>query len=167
MSDTHAATEAPPVAPIFPLTEPAPAEAAAPKPAEKSKAAYLIVEPLETPTPEVEADAKANGKAPPPGKEQIVATGALTIVMVKTTGSPNVNRWNAVKLPKNAADLSVVEVHRDPTSTGPSVAVFPNKDEQIGTNPVNDGTNKTACAVGVGAVPVSFRKMSKTEWAII
>jgi hypothetical protein len=142
-----------------------------PKPTEpeKPKAAYLIVEPLETPTPEIhEEEGKPNGKTVEPSKDQILATGALTVVMVKTTGSPRVHRWNAVKLPKDAADLSVVEVHRDPTSTGPDVAVFPNKDESINDRPVNDGTNRTSCAVGVGsAKPVSFRKMSKVMWAVI
>ena len=152
-----------PPPPLFPApAEEAPAPLAAEP--EKPKAAYLIVEPLETPTPDVDPE----GKPTEPGQDQIVATGALTIVMVKTTGSPRVNKWNAVKLPKDAADLSVVEVHRDPVSNGPDVAVFPNKDEQIGALPVNDGTNKTPCAVGVGSTkPKSFRKMSKTLWAVI
>jgi hypothetical protein len=83
------------------------------------------------------------------------------------TGAPNVNRWNAVKLPKNAADLSVVEIHRDPASTAPHVAVFPNKGERIDTAPINDGTNKTECAYGVGTRPASFRKMSKELWTVM
>jgi hypothetical protein len=150
---------APPAVPSAPITPPAPVEPT------KPKAAYLIVEPLETPTSEIPV---ADGKTIPPGKEQIVATGDLTVVMVKTTGSVRVHRWNGVKLPKDAADLSVVEVHRDPASTGPDVAVFPNKDERIGTLPVNDGKNSSACAVGVGSnKPVSFRKMSKTLWVVI
>src|ERR1700681_652067 len=123
------------VDPLAPPSPPAPGTVApmvapvvAPSVPAKPKAAFLIIEPLEVPTSELP---DKDGKVPPPGKEQIVATGALTVVMVKTSGAPNKYRFNAVKLPKAAADLSVVEVHRDPASTGPDVAVFPNKDEQI------------------------------------
>jgi hypothetical protein len=160
----------PPLTP--PVTPPLTVEPMAPKEPEKPKAAYVVLDPIETPTPDTTPDPKSPAPSAPtgggPGKDQIVSTGALTIVMVKTTGSPSVNRFNAVKLPRNAADLSVVEVHRDPASTGPDVAVFPNKNEQIGTRPINDGKNQTACAVGVGSdKPKSFRKMSKTLWVVI
>ena len=159
----------PPVAPpASTIAPPAPLPPAEP---EKPKTAYVVIEPektLEVDDTPSELTVPAKGKPAGPDKAQIVSTGALTVVMVKTTGTPSVKRFNAVKLPKGAADLSVVEVHRDPTSTGPDVAVFPNKDESIGTLPVNDGKNSGACAVGVSSSkPVSFRKMSKTLWVVI
>jgi hypothetical protein len=169
----------PPGAPINPFTPPeeppastiAPPAPLPPAEPEKPKTAYVVIEPekiLEVDDTPSEPTVAPKGKPTVPDKAQIVATGALTVVMVKTTGTPSVKRFNAVKLPKGAADLSVVEVHRDPTSTGPDVAVFPNKDESIGTLPVNDGKNSGACAVGVSSSkPVSFRKMSKALWAVI
>jgi hypothetical protein len=170
MSETLAPNPvAPPVAP--PTETIAPPEPLPPAEPEKPKTAYVVIEPLETPSvdpADVKPDVPAKEVTDAPEKDRIVATGALTVVMVKTIGLPRVHRWNAVKLPKDAADLSVVEVHRDPTSTGADVAVFPNKDEAIGALPVNDGTNKGVCAVGVASnKPVSFRKMSKALWAVI
>jgi hypothetical protein len=101
-------------------------------------------------------------------KEQIVSAGVLTIVMVATTGTQAKGNMNAVILPKDAADLSVVEVHRAVESTGMDVAVYPNKGESIADLPVSDGTMNAKFAKGVSsAKPVSFRKMSKTNWAII
>lgn len=180
MADTIVDPSAPPplvsapavTPPATPPVSPPVSDAAVPsKEPEKPKTAYVTLEPQETPNADTTPDAKpivAAKPTDPPGKDQIVSAGVLTVVMVKTTGSPRVHRFNGVKLPKNAADLSVVEVHRDPTSTGPDVAVFPNKDEAIGSLPANDGTNKSSTSVGVGALKsVSFRKMSKALWAVI
>jgi len=183
MPDTLAPATPPGTAPIEPVVnpftppvEPPASTIAPPEPLplaepEKPKTAYVAIEPdkiLEVDDTPSESTVPPKGKPTVPDKAQIVATGALTVVMVKTTGTPSVKRFNAVKLPKGAADLSVVEVHRDPTSTGPDVAVFPNKDESIGTLPVNDGKNSGTCAVGVSSnKPVSFRKMSKALWVVI
>jgi len=142
-----------------PMFTPTPAEPVVPIEPEKPKAAYVVIEPLEILTTEGDAE----------DKDHIVATGELTVVMVKTSGARHDHhKWNGVKLPKDAADLSVVEVHRDTESTGADVAVYPNKGEQIGSLPVNDGKNTAETSVGVGSnKPVSFRKMSKALWAVI
>jgi hypothetical protein len=166
----------PPVLPPNPAwPHSTPATPAAPA---KPKTAFTVVEPAETPsvppppapvTPPTPAPgAVAAPAATGPVKEQIVSAGVLTIVMVTTTGTQAKGNMNAVILPKDAADLSVVEVHRAAESTGMDVAVYPNKGESIADLPVSDGTMNSKFAKGVSsAKPVSFRKMSKTNWAII
>lgn len=180
MSDnlvTTPSTPPPPFVPAVSAAQPAsvikpPVAPAAPVPA-KPKTSFTIVEPKETP-------AKTPAPPPPaaPGAEKVVAAtdgkeiipraGVLTIVMVTTTGTPAKNNMNAVTLPKDAIDLDVVEVHRAIESTGVDVAVYPNKGEAIGDLPVSDGTFNSSFARGVSsAKPVSFRKMSKSLWAVI
>ena len=171
MPDTTTETTAPHVAPV--VQPPGLHPPTVPSEPPKSKTAFTVVVPAETPAvapPPAPPD-------PPPGapvtvadpmKEQIPRAGALTIVMVTTTGTQAKGNMNAVVLPKGASDLDVVEVHRAVESTGMDVAVYPNKGENIADFPVSDGTRNAKFAKGVSsAKPVSFRKMSKTNWAII
>jgi hypothetical protein len=185
MADTLApdlATPAPAVNPFTPAAPPA-AETVAPPVApeipppaepEKPKTAFVVVEPKETqagkavPAKKVADEKPTTEEIADEESDQIKRIGELTVVMVTTKGSAHGSNWNAVFLPKDAPDLDVVEIHRDPASTGMDVAVYPNKDEAIGLNPINDGSNPSKSSVGVGSTKaVSFRKMSKALWAVI
>ena len=147
---------------------PAPAQGTTPA---KAKTAFVVVEPKETKAGAVVVAAPVaagDTTEKPDTSDQIKRVGVLTVVSVTTKVSGWGSNWNAIFLPENATDLDVVEVHRDPASTGMDVAVYPNKDEAIGLNPVNDGTNDPKTSVGVGsAKAVTFRKMSKALWAVI
>ena len=166
----------PAINPFTPPVKPSPSDIAPPADPipEKPKTAFAVIEPKETPAGASVPPKKAAVKeitaeeAKEDEADQIKSAGVLTVVMVTTKGSALTSNWNAVFLPKDAADLSEVEVHRDPLSTGMDVAVYPNKDEAIGLNPINDGTNDPKTSVGVGsAKAVTFRKMSKALWAVI
>jgi hypothetical protein len=179
--DLTAASPSPAVNPFTPPQPPAAETIAppvmpdeAPSEPEKPKTAFVVVEPKETPIGAGVPPKKDAAKEPTAEEiedeesDQIKRTGELTVVMVTTKGSAHGSNWNAIFLPKDATDLDVVEVHRNPESTGMDVAVYPNKDEAIGLSPVNDGSNPSKSSVGVGsAKAVSFRKMSKALWAVI
>jgi hypothetical protein len=164
-------TVPPVVAPIPPTPPPAPTPPVAPA---KPKPAFVVVTPKETPVGATVPPKKSAAKTPTPEEikdaeaDQIKSAGVLTVVVVTTKGSALTSNWNAVFLPKDAPDLSEVEVHRDPASTGMDVAVYPNEGEAIGTNPVNDGSNDVKTSVGVNSSKAtSFRKLSKALWAVI
>ncbi len=164
-------TPPPPLGPTgAPSTAPRPAVAPAPTPATppKPKTAFTVVAPKETPKAVAKAPAVEAVPAATDGKEIIPRAGVLTVAMVTTSGAHDNKNMNAVVLPKDAVDLDVVEVHRADDSTGMDVAVYPNKGEAIGANPISDGTFNPAFSKGVSsAKPVSFRKMSKTLWAVL
>lgn len=87
---------------------------------------------------------------------QIPRRGAVTIAMVFTKEIKDGSTWNAVALPKDAEILDLVEVYRAPGSTGPSVLVFPNEGETIGTDEY----------VTTGDGGAAFRKVTTSLWLV-